>query len=579
MESIIQDIKDLPESKMNVEKSAFIEAYRTSKMMVGSGPKTTRLLQNMKSHLNLNEQIQKNKKMLQESFEADDMEMIDICELELELFYTLQVEDNCKQAQVCYSEDAYCEYTDLLGPQEPPKLVNVTRLQNNLGKYVDNYVSINEALEDTNLIECQSISSESGIYTSMSDISSLADCYEDHNYRELQSEIKVLRGKLSHLEAKNGCLEKTQFSSKSIIDSLKNSLEMSEISNKLLQERCQYLENNLIENNKELSAAKKEVASTREIISDNTRVFSQSLEGVFKNLAKIMDEIPTQKHVMCLAEPPWDRDFREIHERLNKEEKNYVQNALLTVEEKIGYISKYLNYRKVDYLPCTFEDISGLKKDFTEKMSRTQKYIKHLKRENDALVMNYQMDYENIEVEYRKLEEDYNILQQQHAVEVKGYMETIKILNEEKKSIENDFHFFKEVNKKLLDEHQEKYWNSQDVGVSKGEEIRNNGKVKKFDIKQHLQNFATPFQLSENEKLLKSQVENLTNSKKANEKVKKQLKKEISKLHEDNEELKENLKMVYEYYGVNTQLQNMVMELKNKQDDLMKQEYAVTDEY
>ena len=45
MESIIQDIKDLPESKMNVEKSAFIEAYRTSKMMVGSGPKTTRLTQ------------------------------------------------------------------------------------------------------------------------------------------------------------------------------------------------------------------------------------------------------------------------------------------------------------------------------------------------------------------------------------------------------------------------------------------------------------------------------------------------------------------------------------------------------
>ena len=77
MESIIQNIKDLPESKMNVEKSAFIEAYRTSKMMVGSGPKTTRLLHNMKSHLNLNEHIQKTKKMLQESFQADDMEMID----------------------------------------------------------------------------------------------------------------------------------------------------------------------------------------------------------------------------------------------------------------------------------------------------------------------------------------------------------------------------------------------------------------------------------------------------------------------------------------------------------------------
>ena len=110
----------------------------------------------------------------------------------------------------------------------------------------------------------------------MSDISSLADCYEDHNYRELQSEIKVLRDKLGHLEAKNGCLEKTQCSSRSIIDSLKNSLEMSEISNKLLQERCQYLENNLIEKNKELSAAKKEVESTRQIVSDNTRDFSQS---------------------------------------------------------------------------------------------------------------------------------------------------------------------------------------------------------------------------------------------------------------------------------------------------------------
>ena len=74
--------------------------------------------------------------------------------------------------------------------------------------------------------------------------------------------------------------------------------------------------------------------------------------------------------------------------------------------------------------------------------------------------------------------------------------------------------------------------------------------------------------------MLKSQVENLTNSKKANEKVKKQLKKQISKLHEDNEELKGNLKMVYEYYGVNTQLQNMVMKLKNKQDDSMEQEYV-----
>ena len=99
----------------------------------------------------------------------------------------------------------------------------------------------------------------------------------------------------------------------------------------------------------------------------------------------------------------------------------------------------------MDYLPCTFEDISGLKKHFTEKMSRTQKYIEHLKKENEDIVMNYQMEYENIDVEYKRLEQDYNILQQQHAGEIKEYMDTIRILNEEKALMENDFHFFKEV--------------------------------------------------------------------------------------------------------------------------------------
>ena len=102
---------------------------------------------------------------------------------------------------------------------------------------------------------------------------------------------------------------------------------------------------------------------------------------------------------------------------------------------------------------------------------------------------------------------------------------------------------------------------------------------------KHLQNFAPPFQLSENEKFLKAQVESLTNSKKANEKVKRQLKKEINKLYEENIELKENLENAYD---VNTQLQNMVKKLENNQDDLMEQNsfdlmndgaYAVTDGY
>ena len=48
-------------------------------------------------------------------------------------------------------------------------------------------------------------------------------------------------------------------------------------------------------------------------------------------------------------------------------------------------------------------------------------------------------------------------------------------MNEEKALMENDFHFFKEVNKKLLDEHHKEHKDSQNIGTSEGEEIWNNG--------------------------------------------------------------------------------------------------------
>ena len=81
------------------------------------------------------------------------------------------------------------------------------------------------------------------------------------------------------------------------------------------------------------------------------------------------------------AKQKWDTDFEEIQNLLTEEEQSYVSNTVMTVQEKIEFIRKYLTYRKVEYLHDN-EGESQLKAFFKSKISKTQRYIEHLKREN-----------------------------------------------------------------------------------------------------------------------------------------------------------------------------------------------------
>ena len=61
-----------------------------------------------------------------------------------------------------------------------------------------------------------------------------------------------------------------------------------------------------------------------------------------------------------------------------------------------------------------YQEISLLKQSFYNKLSRTQKYIAHLKRENEKQIIQYETDVQCLHYEYQKLEEDYEMLNQEH---------------------------------------------------------------------------------------------------------------------------------------------------------------------
>ena len=122
---------------------------------------------------------------------------------------------------------------------------------------------------------------------------------------------------------------------------------------------------------------------------------------------------PYDKCEKCDKEQ-WEKDFEEIRHKLTEQEEIEVQNTLPSFESRIYFISKYLTYRKLDYIGNTYEEISHLKQSFYNKLSRTQKFITNLKRENEEQIIQYETDMQCLHSQYQKLEEDYEILQNEH---------------------------------------------------------------------------------------------------------------------------------------------------------------------
>ena len=122
---------------------------------------------------------------------------------------------------------------------------------------------------------------------------------------------------------------------------------------------------------------------------------------------------PCDKCEKCDKEQ-WEKDFEEIRHKLTEQEEIEVQNTLPSFESRIYFISKYLSYRKLDYIGNTYQEISHLKQSFYNKLSRTQKFITHLKRKNEKQIIQYETDMQCLHYEYQKLEEDYEMLNKEH---------------------------------------------------------------------------------------------------------------------------------------------------------------------
>ena len=283
----------------------------------------------------------------------------------------------------------------------------------------------------------------------------------------------------------------------------KSTLQSVERSSKDLEKLLAWKEDELI-------AAKQEVKSKEKAINDNTMAFSQLFKGLLQNLTEVVKDNQGNNQIIAENDQQWDKDFREIQDRLTDKERVYVNNALLTVEDKIGFIYKYLDYRKVDYLHTNLEAKES-KSKFYEKLSKTQKYIKKLKMENESIISDLYRQTCNLNQEKYEL-------QKCHAEQISRYEEEISDMN-------NKFHFFNAIHKELVS----RYKALKD-SVDAGTEKKNVGKYR-GDI--YTKQGSPPSQHTEELNHLKFQVDNLTNSKKANEKLKKELKLEIKELYDE----------------------------------------------
>ena len=137
-----------------------------------------------------------------------------------------------------------------------------------------------------------------------------------------------------------------------------------------------------------------EWSDTDSVKSLGTINYSENESGFFGSISDLsgITEIPNCE----------DHKYKLLQDELDKWRNKELKN------DKIEIVNEWYDTGNI------YQEISLLKQSFYNKLSRTQKYITHLKRENEKQIIQYETDVQCLHYEYQKLEEDYEMLNQEH---------------------------------------------------------------------------------------------------------------------------------------------------------------------
>ena len=135
-------------------------------------------------------------------------------------------------------------------------------------------------------------------------------------------------------------------------------------------------------------------SDTESVKSLETMIYSENESGFFGSISDLsgITEIPNCE----------DHKYKLLQDELDKWRNKELKN------DKIEIVNEWYDTSNI------YQEISLLKQSFYNKLSRTQKYIAHLKRENEKQIIQYETDVQCLHYEYQKLEEDYEMLNQEH---------------------------------------------------------------------------------------------------------------------------------------------------------------------
>ena len=138
-----------------------------------------------------------------------------------------------------------------------------------------------------------------------------------------------------------------------------------------------------------------EWSDTESVKSLGTMTYSENESGFFGSLSDLsgITEIPNDCE---------DQKYKLLQDELDRWRNKELKNDKLEIE------NEWYDTGNI------YQEISLLKQSFYNKLSRTQKYIAHLKRENEKQIIQYETDMQCLHYEYQNLEEDYEMLNQEH---------------------------------------------------------------------------------------------------------------------------------------------------------------------
>ena len=136
-------------------------------------------------------------------------------------------------------------------------------------------------------------------------------------------------------------------------------------------------------------------SDTESVKSLETMIYSENESGFFGSISDLsgITELPNDCE---------DQKYKLLQDELDRWRNKELKNDKLEIE------NEWYDTGNI------YQEISLLKQSFYNKLSRTQKYITHLKRENEKQIIQYETDVQCLHYEYQKLEEDYEMLNQEH---------------------------------------------------------------------------------------------------------------------------------------------------------------------